>query len=71
MPPAARNALITAKGNENIVWLNLIKSSIEVIFFSKAEKLMLTFCDLFIVTSKDNLDIPCSKQAGTGFSKND
>lgn len=44
-PPAARNALITAKGNENRVWLNLIKSNIEVIFFSREEKLMVAFRD--------------------------
>ena len=35
MPSAARNALITAKGNENIVCGNLIKSSNEAIFLIK------------------------------------
>ncbi len=38
MPPAARNALITAKGNENMVCENLIRFNRVVIFWSKYEK---------------------------------
>jgi len=37
-PPAARNALITAKGNENMVCENLIRFNRVVIFWSKYEK---------------------------------
>ena len=40
---AARNALITAKGNENMVRLNLIKLSIEVIFFNKPSRIIVAF----------------------------